>query len=91
MHDFLMAKEIVDELKKIAEEKKLKNVRSVNLEIGLVSLAHDGFDEHTEDVSIENLEFGLRSISKGTIFEKAAFNIRKTDGHHWKISGVEVE
>lgn len=91
MHDFLLAKEIIDELKKISAEKKLEKVKTVSLEIGTISFAHDGFDEHSEDITVENLEFGLRSIAKGTVFEKADFVIRKTDGHHWKITGVEVE
>ena len=90
MHDFLLAKEIIDELKKIALEKKLENIKSVSLEIGLISLAHDGHSEHVEEISLENLEFGLKSIAKNTLLENAKFNIKKTDGHHWKIVGVEV-
>lgn len=90
MHDFLLAKEIIDELKKIAEEKKLQDVKRVSVEIGTISLAHDGFDEHTEDVSIENLEFGLKSIANGTAYENTIFDIKKVEGDHWRIMGVEV-
>ncbi len=90
MHDFLLAKEIVDELKKIAQEKKLEQVKAVNLEIGQISLAHDGHAEHMEDISIGNLEFGLRSITNNTPFEKTKFEIKKVEGDSWRITGVEV-
>ncbi|MDQ1284347.1 MAG: hypothetical protein QG620_695 [Patescibacteria group bacterium] len=91
MHDFLLAKEIVDELKKIAQEKNLTKVKSVSLEIGQVSLAHDGHPEHTEDISVENLEFGLKSIAKNTPFESTDFKIKKIEGDSWKIVEIEVK
>lgn len=90
MHDFLLAKEIIDELKKIIAEKKIEKIKKVSLEIGLVSLAHDGFDEHTEDISIENLEFGLKNISKNTPFEDTEFEIKKVAGENWRITNIEV-
>lgn len=90
MHDFLLAREIIDELKKIISEKKIEKIKKVELEIGLVGLAHDGHAEHTEDISIENLEFGLKNISKNTPFENTKFEIKKTTGESWKITGVEV-
>ncbi len=91
MHDFLLAKEIIDKLKQIVEEKKLSGVRSIKLEIGAISLAHDGFSEHEEDISVENLEFGLKSIAKGTVFENVDFRIGKVAGTDWKITDIEVE
>lgn len=113
MHDFLLAKEIIDELKKIAQEKGLdkvyphtknalfkpqKNhdnfgvgVKSVSIEIGSISLAHDGHPEHTEDISLSNLEFGLKSIAKGTVFENTNFKMKKVNGDNWKITDIEVE
>lgn len=91
MHDFLLAKEIIDELKQVVEKKGLPKVKSVKIEIGTVSLAHDGFSEHEEDISVENLEFGLKNISKGTIFEDTGFKIRKIAGTNWKITDIEVE
>ncbi len=90
MHDFLLAKEIIDELKIIAQEKKLENICSVNVEIGTIALAHDGFEEHTEDISLENLEFGLESIAKNTEFKDTKFNIKKVSGENWRITDVEV-
>ncbi|MFZ2976003.1 MAG: hypothetical protein WA055_05260 [Candidatus Moraniibacteriota bacterium] len=90
MHDFLLAKEIIDELKIIAQEKKLENIHSVNVEIGTIALAHDGFEEHTEDISLENLQFGLESIAKNTEFKGTKFNIKKVAGENWRITDVEV-
>ncbi len=90
MHDFLLAKEIIDELKKFAVERNIKNIKKVNLEIGLISLAHDGFGEHTEDISVDNLEFGLKNISKNTPLENAEFEIKKIAGESWKITNIEV-
>ena len=91
MHDFLLAKEIVDELKKIAQEKGLLKPKIVNIEIGSVSLAHDGYGEHVEDISLENLQFGLENVVKGTIFEHTEFKIKKIKGDNWKITDIEVE
>ena len=90
MHDFILAKEIIDELKVIIKEKKIDKIKSVSLEIGMISLAHDGHPEHTEDISIDNLEFGLKNIIKNTLLEKTEFKIKKVTGDNWKISEIEV-
>jgi Zn finger protein HypA/HybF involved in hydrogenase expression len=90
MHDFILAKEIIDELKVIMAEKKLDTLKKVSLEIGMISLAHDGHPEHTEDISVENLQFGLASIVKNTPLEKVEFSIKKVAGDHWRITDVEV-
>lgn len=90
MHDFLLAKEIVDDLKRIARSKKLKNIKHVKLEIGSISMSHDGHPEHLENISIENLKFGLESLAKGALFEKTAFFIKKTAGDNWKIADIEI-
>jgi Zn finger protein HypA/HybF involved in hydrogenase expression len=91
MHDFLLAKEIIDELKIISREKKLGKVKSVDIEIGQVVLAHDGYEEHAEDISLENLNFGLQNIAKNTDFKEVKFNIKKVAGENWKITNIEVE
>lgn len=90
MHDFLLAKEIIDELQNISEEKKLGNIKKAKIEIGQVSLAHDGHSEHTEDILVENLLFGLENIAKNTPFEKTEFEIMKVSGENWKIADIEV-
>lgn len=94
MHDFLLAKEIIDEvLRIIAENPELsgRDVKSVSLEIGSISLAHDGHAEHTEDISLENLEFGIENLVKDTALEGAKFNIKKVAGESWRITDIEVE
>jgi Zn finger protein HypA/HybF involved in hydrogenase expression len=91
MHDFLIAKEIFDEVEKISKEKKLKNIKRVDLEVGVVALAHDGLPEHEEDVSVENLQFGLESVSKGTSLDGIEFSIKKTNDNNWKITNIVVE
>ncbi|MFA7319373.1 MAG: hypothetical protein WC022_02130 [Parcubacteria group bacterium] len=90
MHDFLLAKEIIDELVLIAQEKKLEYIARVNLEIGQIALAHDGHPEHVEDLSEENLRFGLETVAKNTPFEKTVFEIKKVAGNHWKITEIEI-
>ena len=90
MHDFMLAKEIMDELQKIALEKKLEKVKAVALEIGTISMAHDGHGEHMEDIDPENLRFGLEGIAKNTPFEGASFVVNKTSGNNWKIIKIEV-
>ena len=89
MHDFLLAKEIVDEVLKIAEEKKLSKIAKVSLEIGQIALGHGGFEEHVEDISVENLRFGIENIAKGTILENVKLEIKKTSGDRWEL--VELE
>jgi Zn finger protein HypA/HybF involved in hydrogenase expression len=91
VHDFLLAKEIIDEVLKITREKKLGRIKSISVEVGGVSLAHDGFDEHMEDISVENLYFGLENIAKNTLLKDAKFIIKKVRGDNWKITRIEVE
>lgn len=95
MHDFLLAKEIVDTVLVVAREKKLKDIKSVSLEIGSDSIPHDHHhehehDEHFDELNMENVQFGLESISKNTILEKTEFVIKKIEGNNWKITNLEV-
>lgn len=91
MHDFLLAKEIIDELLRIAKERNLEKISQVSLEIGTVVLTHDGFPEHAEDISVENLEFGLESIARNTALKDTKFIICKTGGENWRITNIEVK
>jgi len=90
VHDFLLAKEIIDEVLAIAAEKKLIAVKSVDVEIGTIVLAHDGFAEHAEDIDVENLKFGLENITKNTILKGTEFKISKVQGDNWKITNIEI-
>jgi len=89
MHDFLLAKEIVDEVLHIARSNKLEKVEKIVLEIGQIALAHDGHEEHVEDISVENLTFGIESIAKGTPVEGAKLEISKVQGEHWMLKSIE--
>ncbi|EKE16195.1 MAG: hypothetical protein ACD_11C00028G0022 [uncultured bacterium] len=91
MHDFLLAKEIVDEVLKIVEEKKLSKISKVGVEIGQIALAHDGHEEHIEDISIDNLMFGIEGIAKNTILKETKFDIKKVNGESWKLVEIEGE
>ena len=92
MHDFLLAKEIVDEVLKVVAEKKLSKVSRVKVEIGQIALAHDGHDEHVEDISIENLMFGIEEgIAKNTILRDTKFDIEKMEGESWRLVEIEGE
>ncbi|NTU66427.1 MAG: hydrogenase maturation nickel metallochaperone HypA [Candidatus Moranbacteria bacterium] len=92
MHDFLLAKEIIDKLREIAQEKKISKITRVNLEIGNISMSHDGHPEHLEEINIENLEFGLGGIVKDDpMFRDVKFGIRKTQSESWGITDIEAE
>lgn len=91
MHDFMLAKEIISRLSEIAMAKKIKRIKRVYIEIGQIALAHDGHDEHTEDINAENLQFALENISKDKIFKDTKFFIQKVPGSNWKIKDIEIE
>jgi Zn finger protein HypA/HybF involved in hydrogenase expression len=95
MHDFILAKEIVDEVLAISKKQNLEKIKSVSLEIGSGSIPHDHHhdhihDDHFDELNIENVKFGLENIAKKTILEKTKFKIVKTEGTDWKITDVEV-
>jgi Zn finger protein HypA/HybF involved in hydrogenase expression len=91
LHDFLLAKQIVDKRLDIAKERNLSDIKSVTLEIGSIALGHDNIPEHTEEISIENLEFGIKSLTKGTILDEANFVIKRAEGSDWKIINIEAD
>lgn len=90
MHDFLLAKEIAGRLAEIALEKDIKKIKKVYIEIGVISMSHDGHPEHLEDISAENLEFALKNIAKDGVFSDTQFFIQKVPGESWKIANIEV-
>jgi Zn finger protein HypA/HybF involved in hydrogenase expression len=91
MHDFLLAQEIIKHLDRIVFEQQLsKKIKKVYIELGQVAMAHDGHPEHLEDISEENLRFGLESVAKNTPYGETQFFIRKVVGESWKITDIEV-
>jgi Zn finger protein HypA/HybF involved in hydrogenase expression len=91
MHDFLLAKQIIEELKKIIKEKNIQNVKRVFLEIGSISMSHDGHPEHLEEINPANLKFGLESLSLKNSLKGIDFKIKKIKGGDWKITRIEVK
>jgi Zn finger protein HypA/HybF involved in hydrogenase expression len=94
MHDFILAKEIIDAVLEIASEKKLENIQSVSLEIGTGSVPHDhqhgDHDEHFDELNIENVQFGIEGIAKDTILKDTKFEIKKITGNNWKITNIKI-
>ena len=90
MHDFLLAKEIVNEILAIVKEKNISSIKSVDVEIGTVVLAHDGFEEHAEDIDLGNLQFGLKNIAEKTMLKGTIFSIKKIEGDNWKIVNIKT-
>lgn len=88
MHDFLLAKEIADKVLEVARENNLEKISKVVLEIGTISLAHDSFEEHTEDISLDNLKFGLEEILKQSGQSEIDFQISKMEGENWKLVSI---
>lgn len=90
MHDFFLAKQIISELNKISKDRKIGKAKSVNLEIGEISLTRGNSGEHTEEINLENLKFALKNLAKKSAFQNAKFFIKKTAGNSWKITDIEV-
>ena len=91
----MLAKEIIDAVLDVMEKKKIGRVKAVFLEIGTGSLPHDhqhdhDHDEHFEELNMENVEFGVRSIAEKTVLKDTRFEIKKIDGGEWKITKIEI-
>ncbi|MDO8529381.1 MAG: hypothetical protein Q7S18_01805 [bacterium] len=86
----MLAKEIIDEILKIVQEKKLANIKSATLELGSIALSHDNFPKHLEDTNINNLIFALKNISKNSILKNTKFRIHQVSGDNWKVKSIEM-
>ncbi len=85
MHDVILAKQIIDEISKVAKARKLDNIKSVNLEIGSVALSHDGMPEHIDEIDPGSLGLILETMAPKYGLGKAKFDIKKIPGDNWKI------
>jgi Zn finger protein HypA/HybF involved in hydrogenase expression len=85
MHDFILAKEIAKKVTDIARKNKLEKISQIVLELGTISLAHDEFGEHVEDISIDNLKFGLEEILKQSGYAGFDLQITKIEGGDWRL------
>lgn len=90
MHDIILAKQIIGEISKIAKVRKLDSIKSVNLEIGSVALAHDSLPEHIDEIDPGNLKFILENMASKYGLEKVKFDIKKIPGDNWKILEIKT-
>ena len=90
MHDLFAAKDILDIVIKTAQEKKLKKITRLVVELGNKEYEHGGH-KHFEEVSPENLEFNLKLITKNTIAENAEVVIERTADPDIRLKEIEGE
>lgn len=90
MHDLLAAKEIIDTALIAANEKKLKKITKIVIELGNKEYSH-GDHTHLETINPENLEFNLNLVVKNTIAENAKFIIKKSDIPDIRVKEIEGE
>ncbi len=90
MHDIILANQIISEISRIAKAGKLDNIKSVNLEIGSVALAHNSLPEHIDEIDPGNLKFILENMASKYGLGKAKFDIKKISGSSWKIVNIDT-
>ena len=86
MHDILAAKDIFDLILRYAHRNKIKVVRKVEIELGLVA-----DEDHVEDILPANLKTNLKLLAKGSPAEKADFHVIKTSGQGYRLMSIEGE
>lgn len=93
MHDVLLAKQIFDELIKIAKDRKFDKIKSVKLEIGSVAFSHNDTNDtekHIEEINPGNIQFILESLAPKNGLGEVKFDIKKIPGDSWKILEIET-
>ncbi len=83
MHDFYLAKQILDEVVRAAKKNRLKKIKRVVIGLG-------SFVEHDEEILPDNLKNNFRLLAKNTIAESAELVIKKLNkNNHWEL--VEID
>ena len=83
MHDFYLAKEILDRVLKQAKKNNLKTVSKVFLSQGK-------FIEHDEKILPKNLRQNFHLLAKNTLAKKAKLIIKKLKQFNvWRLEGIE--
>lgn len=82
MHDFLIAKEILDTVLATARSQKLGRVTTVELELGSIK-------DHGQTIEPANLQFNFRLLAKETVAAKAKLRIKETRGTSYRIVAIE--
>ncbi len=80
MHEWGITKSIVEGIVKEAQKHDFKRVDKVRLSIG-----------ESIELTPESLEFCFQCLSKGTVAEKAALEIKKGPGREITIDSLEGE
>ncbi|MEA3272209.1 MAG: hypothetical protein U9P90_00910 [Patescibacteria group bacterium] len=89
MHDLILAKQISDMVKHLADQHQLVTVAKVSIEVGDVGGLHQHADgeEHNHDIEVSNLKFHLNNFHPETRF--SVKRNRKFEG--WKLKEIEGE
>ena len=83
MHDFYLAKEILDTVLKQAKKNNLKTVSRVFLGLGK-------FEEHNEKILPKNLRQNFHLLAKNTLASKARIKIKKLNQPRaWRLEEIE--
>jgi len=83
MHDFYLAKDLLEKVLKIADKNKLKKINKVSVELGTM-------EEHGEDITAANLKFNFEMLAKNTHASQAKLEIKKIKKpNFWSLKEVE--
>jgi len=83
MHDFYLAKEILDQVLLAAQKHHLNKVNRAVIKLGQ-------FIEHDEKILPVNLKNNFQLLAKGTIAQDAELTVQKlAKNNHWEL--VEIE
>lgn len=84
MHELHAADKILNTILTFGEEKDLKKILSVTLDLGTII-------EHGEEINPRNLRYNFANLSRGTIADGARLNINKIKGDKIKIKEITGE
>lgn len=76
MHDFYLAKEIIELAKQEAEEKGLAKIKKINIELGEIV-------EHGESINPENLKYNINLLIPCEV------EIKRIKGDRWRLVSIE--
>lgn len=83
MHDFYLAKEILETVIKQAKKNNLKIISKIIIDLGK-------FVEHNEKILPKNLKQNFQLLAKNTIAEKAKLEINQINQPNvWQLEEIE--
>ncbi len=84
MHDLYAAQDILAAALKTAQQKKLKKISNLVVELGKI-------EDHGDEITEENLKFNIKMLSKNTIAENAQVIIKRKKGQQCVLTALEGE